>query len=63
MTFHPPNDGKTKVVNRMIVHILHMYNTKHPHMWDESLPYVQHNYNRYIHISIGHNPFQLGLGF
>jgi hypothetical protein len=38
-TFHPHIDGKTEVVNRMIVHILHMYNSKHPQRWDESLPY------------------------
>ena len=62
-TFHPQNDGQIKVVNRMIVHILHMYNSKQPCTWDESLPYVQHNYNRSIHSSIGHNPFQVGMGF
>jgi hypothetical protein len=45
MAFHPQTDGQTKVVNQMIVHILHMYNSHHPHTWDESLPYVQHSYN------------------
>ena len=47
----------------MIVHILCMYNSKHPRTWEESLPYVQHSYNRALHISIGHSPFQVGLGF
>jgi len=47
----------------MIVHILHMYNSKHPRTWDESLPYVQHSYNQALHSSIGHSPFQVGLGF
>jgi hypothetical protein len=61
--FHPQTDGQTKVVNRMIVHILCMYNSKHPCTWDESLPYVQHSYNRALHSSTGHNPFQVGLGF
>ena len=63
MTFHPQTDGQTKVINKMIVHILQMYNSKNPHTWDESLPYVQHNYNRAIHSSTSHNPFQVGLGF
>jgi hypothetical protein len=40
-----------------------MYNPKHPHTWDDSLPYVQHIYNIAIHNSTGHNSFQAGLGF
>jgi hypothetical protein len=39
-TFHPQVDGQIEVVNKMIIHILHMYNSKNPHTWDESLPYV-----------------------
>ena len=61
--FHPQTDGQTEVVNRMIVHILRMYNSKHPRTWDESLPYVHHSYNRALHSSTGHSPFQVGLGF
>jgi hypothetical protein len=61
--FHPQTDGQTEVVNRMIVHILRMYNSKHPRTWDESLPYVQHSYNRALHSSTSHSPFQVGLGF
>jgi hypothetical protein len=47
----------------MIVHILCMYNSKHPCTWDESLPYVQHSYNRALHSSTDQKPFQVGLGF
>jgi hypothetical protein len=61
--FHPQTDGQTEVVHRMIVHILCMYNSKHPLTWDESLPYVQYSYNRALHSSTSHNPFQVGLGF
>ena len=63
MTFHPQTDGQIEVVNRMIVHILCMYNSKHPHTWDESLPYVQHSYNRALHSSTRHIPFLVGLVF
>ena len=63
ITFHPQIYVQTEVVNRMIVHILCMYNSKNPHTWDESLPYVQHSYNWTLHSSIGHDPFQVGLGF
>ena len=62
-TFNHQIDGQTEVVNQMIVLILCMYNSKDPHTWDESLPYVQHCYNRALHSSIGHSPFQMGLGF
>ena len=61
--FHPQTDGQIEVVNRMIIHILRMYNSKHPCTWDESLPYVQHNHNRALNSSTSHNPFQVGLGF
>jgi hypothetical protein len=39
-TFHPRMDAQTEVVNRMIMHILRVYNSKHPRTWDESPPYV-----------------------
>jgi hypothetical protein len=47
----------------MIMHILRMYNYKYPDTWDESLPYVQHSYNKDIHSSTDYIPFQVGLGF
>ena len=62
-TFHPQIDGQTGVINKMIVHILLMYNSKHPRTWDEILPYVQHSYNQALHSSTIHIPFQVGLGF
>jgi hypothetical protein len=61
--FHSQTDGQTEVVNRMIVHILRMYNSKNPRTWDESLPYVHRSYNRALHSSTNHSPFQVGLGF
>jgi hypothetical protein len=55
--------GQTKVVNQMIVHIMCMYNSENPHTSDESLSCVQHSYNRALHRSTNHIPFQVGLGF
>ena len=63
IAFHPQTDGQTEVVNRMIIQILHMYYSKHPCTWDESLPYVQHRYNRAIHSSTSHIPFEVCLGY
>jgi hypothetical protein len=40
-----------------------VYNSKNPCTWDESLPYVQQSYNRDIHSSTNHNPFQVGMIF
>jgi hypothetical protein len=62
-SFHPQTDGQMEVCNHMTMHILHIYNYKHPCAWDKSIPYVQHSYNRCIHSSTDHIPFQLGLGF
>jgi hypothetical protein len=55
--FHPQTDGQIEVINQMIVHILHIYNYNHPCTWDESLSYVEHSYNKDIHISTDHSPF------
>jgi hypothetical protein len=63
IAFHPQIDGQIKVVNRMVVHILRMYNFKHLHTWDDNPPYVQHNYNIALHSSTSHILFQVGLGF
>jgi hypothetical protein len=60
-SFHPQTDGQTEVINRMIVKILHMYNSKHPHTWDDTIPYVQHNYNRDLHSSTS-QPISSGAG-
>ena len=47
----------------MIVHILHMYNTKHLQTLDDILPYVQHSYKTSLHRLTRHSPFQVCLGF
>jgi hypothetical protein len=43
--FHPQTDGQTKVVNITVLLFLRGYCSKHPKLWDEHIPYVQHAYN------------------
>ena len=62
-SFHPQTNGLIEVVNMMIVHMLRMYNYKHPHTWDESLTYVKHSCNKSLHNSISHIPFGVCLEF
>jgi hypothetical protein len=35
---HPQTNGQKEVVNQIIIHILHMYNSNNPHTWDEIFP-------------------------
>lgn len=62
-TFHPQTDGKTKVVNRTMVHLLRGYYNKHPKLWDESLHYVQHACNQALHSSTSRSPFETCYGY
>lgn len=34
IAFNPQIKGKNEVVNTMIMHIFHTYNSKHPYTWD-----------------------------
>jgi hypothetical protein len=43
--FHPQTDTQTKLVNQTMVIFLLGYYNKHPKLWDERIPYVQHAYN------------------
>jgi hypothetical protein len=61
--FHPHIDGQIEVVNRMILHLLDMYKSKHPCTGDEILPYIQHIYKLSLHSSNSHIYFQVGRGF
>jgi hypothetical protein len=63
ISFHPQTDGKTEVVNRMLVKLLRGYNKKHPKTWDEQLFYIQHSYNRALHSSTNKSPFKTCFGY
>jgi hypothetical protein len=57
IAFHLQTDGQTEVVNRIVVHLLRAYCSKHPKLWDEHLHYVQHAYNRAKHSSTQTSPW------
>ena len=59
LVYHPQTDGQTEVVNRTMVHLLRGYCGKHPKLWDEQLPYVQHAYNQAAHSSTQSSPFEM----
>ena len=63
IAFHPQTDGQIEVVNRTMEHLLRGYNSKHPKTQDESLPYLQFDFNRAIHGSTLKSPFEVCLGY
>jgi hypothetical protein len=60
--FHPQIDGQTEVVNKTMVLLLRGYCRKHPKLWDEHIPHVQHAYNRALHSSTQSSPFETCFG-
>jgi hypothetical protein len=46
-----------------MVHLLRGYCNKHPKLWDEQLPYIQHTYNHVMHSSTHKTPFEICLGY
>jgi hypothetical protein len=61
--FHLQTNGQKRVVNRIVVHILHGYCSKHPKLLDENLHYIQHAYNRAKHSSTQTSPFEACFGY
>ena len=51
------------MVNITVVHLLRGYYNKHPKLWDEQLPYIQHAYNHVMHSPTQKNLFEVCLGY
>ncbi|XP_057985307.1 uncharacterized protein LOC131170265 [Hevea brasiliensis] len=60
---HPQTDGQTKVVNRTLSNLLRVVIKKNLNSWDECLAYVEFAYNRSVHSSTKHSPFEVVYGF
>ena len=57
--FHPQTGRQMKVVNRLVVQLLRMYNHKHRQTWDDNLSHIQQNYNHAQHNSTCKSPFEI----
>jgi hypothetical protein len=62
-SFHPQTDKQTKVVNKIMFILLRGYCNKHPKLWDEQIPYVQHAYKRALNSSTQSSPFETCFGY
>ena len=51
------------MVNRIVVHLLRGYCSKHPKLWDEHLHYIQHAYNQAKHSLTQKSPFEACFGY
>ena len=62
-TCHPQTNGQTEVVNRTLGQLLRAIIPKNLKSWDEILPHVEFAYNRTVHTSTRHSPFEIVYGF
>lgn len=62
-TCHPQTDGQTEVVNRTLSTLLRVVLKKNLKMWEEWLPHVEFAYNRVVHSTTQHSPFEIVYGF
>jgi translation initiation factor IF-1 len=62
-TCHPQTDGQTEVVNRTLSTLLRAVLKKNLKMWEEWLPHVEFAYNRAVHSTTQHSPFEIVYGF
>jgi hypothetical protein len=51
------------VVKGTVIHILRGYCNRHPKLWGEKFPYVQHAYNHAMHYSTHKMTFEVCLGY
>ena len=63
MTYHLQIYGQTEVVNRTLSSLLRTVVNKNMKNWDECLAYVEFAYNRSIHSTTKHSPFEVVYGF
>ena len=61
-TCHPQTDGQTKVVNRTLSQLLRTLVRSNLKNWEDCLPFTEFAYNRVVHSSTAHTPFEIVYG-
>ena len=62
-TCHPQTDGQTEVVNRTLGQLLRCFVKENLKSWEDHLPHIEFAYNRVVHSSTSHSPFEVVYGF
>ena len=62
-TCHPQSDGQTEVVNRTLGKLLRCMIVQNIREWEELLPHIEFSYNRVVHSTTSHSPFEVLYGF
>nr|KYP51731.1 Transposon Ty3-I Gag-Pol polyprotein [Cajanus cajan] len=60
---HPQMDGKIEVVNRTLTTLLRAIIQKNLKQWEKCLPHLEFAYNRTVHFTTSHSPFEVVYGF
>jgi len=62
-TCHPQSDGQTDVVNRTLGQMLRCMILQNIREWEGLLPHIEFAYNRVVHSTTSHSPFEVVYGF
>lgn len=62
-TCHPQTDGQTEVVNRTLSTLLRSVLERNLKMWETWLPHIEFAYNRVVHSTTKHSPFEIVYGY
>jgi len=62
-TCHSQIDGQTEVVDRSFSFILRVVIKNNTKTWEECLPHVEFAYNRVVHSTTQHSPFEIVYEF
>ena len=62
-TCNPQIDGQTEVVNRTLIQLLRAIIQKNLKNWEDCLSFIEFAYNRSVHSTTDHSPFEIVYGF